>query len=72
MNEKTNESASHERMKPLVRPTSAIRTRSKIRVHTDAENDTRRSIPRMSFELKKRSRWNLDTSFSMIPISVRV
>ena len=54
--ESTNDSPSHVRLKATVSPWSERRKRTNISVQIDAENDTRRSIARTSFELKNLSR----------------
>jgi hypothetical protein len=66
--EKPTDKAHHERAKPGVSADSQRRKRLNNSMHIDAERDTSRSIARMSFELKNRSRRNLFTNFSTIVI----
>ena len=64
--ERMNESASHVRKNDVVSPSSERRRRTNISVHTEAENETKRSIASMSLELKNLSRWNFVTNFSIV------
>ena len=59
----TNEADIHTAMKSTVTSDLKRSILMNIKEHTDAERETKRSIARISFELKYLSRWNLSTIF---------
>ena len=68
MNDVTTEVTSHTAMTPPVTSELKRRVLMKTSEQMDAESEAKRSIARISFELKYLSSLSLSTTFCIIPI----